>query len=482
MKNAALAVPEIFPSRKDIFQNQDFADTQAVIVAVSGGSDSTALLLFTQEFLAQMENPPRLVAVTIDHGLRPDSGIEAQKVARFCASRAIVHEIICWKGEGKPETVSQARARAARYHLLHARALLHGARVIFAGHTLDDQAETYLMRAARLSGRMQVVPRGLAAMARESLLFGDVRLIRPFLTVRRAELRYFLEKQSVHWIDDPSNENRRFERVRLRQVTDKATILAAVTAVRQAENQRNCYNERVMRWIKQCQPCRMGEMYQLDLSRLPVDDVFLPQFIADFACLVGGARYLRPAPSQLLSLLQKDAAMRFNWAGCVVERRRSWLRLWRERRNLAKIIVPAKTVSIWDQRYQIANNSDEEIMICPLLENRAGAFFEKEGDDFAQKNATGRESKAIESINQNKNCSGYKVNPLAYGLDVPLVTLAGTPSIVSKKGIDLPILSKGFIHNDCLSLNRIMAPFHFLYREAERDLVAHWGQIFNLAL
>lgn len=196
-----------------------FADLGAlasVILAVSGGSDSTALLFLAARWRDARKKGPRLIAVTVDHGLRPGAAREAAMVKRLAADVHVEHRTVRWIGR-KPETGLQEAARAARYRLLAAAARREGARHILTAHTRDDQAETVLFRLARGSGLS-----GLAGMARTSAL-DHITLIRPFLDIPKARLLATLKTAKIPFIEDPSNQDPRFARTRLRQL---ATALA----------------------------------------------------------------------------------------------------------------------------------------------------------------------------------------------------------------------------------------------------------------
>jgi tRNA(Ile)-lysidine synthase len=157
---------------------------------------------------------PKLVAVTVDHGLRPEARQEAAAVKRLARSLGVAHRTVRWIGR-KPSSGLQASARLARYRLLAAAAARAGARYILTAHTLDDQAETVLIRLARGSG-----VGGLAAMARISQLpcdsDGTIALVRPLLDVPKSRLIATLRKAGVRYADDPSNRDPRFARARLR--------------------------------------------------------------------------------------------------------------------------------------------------------------------------------------------------------------------------------------------------------------------------
>ncbi|MBP0438103.1 tRNA lysidine(34) synthetase TilS [Tianweitania sediminis] len=184
-----------------------------MVVAVSGGSDSTALLLLLHDHLQRHGCLSKLLAVTVDHKLRTEAADEARAVAARCARLGICHRTMTWL-ELKPATGVAAAARAERYRLLLQATEEAGADLLFTGHTADDQAETVAMRAQRGSGI------GLAGMAPATLVQRRVWLWRPMLDVTRAELRAFLSHRGEGWIEDPSNTNPASERVRVRSLLD----------------------------------------------------------------------------------------------------------------------------------------------------------------------------------------------------------------------------------------------------------------------
>ncbi len=181
----------------------------SILIAVSGGPDSTALLHLAARWRALRQKGPVLVAATVDHGLRPEAVAEATAVAATASALGIAHRICLWMGT-KPQRGVQAAARAARYALLTEVAREVGAGAIALAHTRDDQAETVLFRIARGSGLA-----GLAAMQADSAR-GDIRLLRPFLDLPKARLVATLEAAGLPFVRDPSNTDPRFARPRLR--------------------------------------------------------------------------------------------------------------------------------------------------------------------------------------------------------------------------------------------------------------------------
>lgn len=194
-----------------------FLPYERIVLAVSGGPDSTALLALAHRWRQARTNGPSLAVVTIDHGLRPEGAGEAEAVAALCGTLDIPHTTLRWQGE-KPVTGLQEAARIARYHLLLSYAGATGAGAIALAHTRDDQAETVLFRLARGSG----LP-GLAAM-RARARREEIDLLRPLLDVPKARLVAFLEGEGIDYARDPSNTDPRFTRPRLR------TLLPALAA------------------------------------------------------------------------------------------------------------------------------------------------------------------------------------------------------------------------------------------------------------
>jgi tRNA(Ile)-lysidine synthase len=182
-----------------------------IALAVSGGADSIALLRLAHAWTLQQDCPPHLTILTVDHGLRAASPNEAAWVNNLATALGLPHYTLVWEGE-KPKTGVQAKARAARYALMTAFARANAIPALATAHTADDQAETFLMRLARGSGLD-----GLAGMSVVSALEG-VTLLRPFLGLTRARLVASLNILGQPWIEDPSNDNTHYERVRIRQM------------------------------------------------------------------------------------------------------------------------------------------------------------------------------------------------------------------------------------------------------------------------
>ena len=189
-----------------------FEPRPRLAVGLSGGADSLALTLLLKEWVEQRQGC--LLALTVDHGLRADSGAEARSVGALCASLGIGHRTLVWRPEQDKGAV-QARAREARYALLTEASREAGTFHLALAHHRDDQAETFLFRLGRSSGLI-----GLSAMPAVRCL-AAVRLVRPLLGLPGARLRATLRSRGVEWIEDPSNLNPAFARTRLRRLLEK---------------------------------------------------------------------------------------------------------------------------------------------------------------------------------------------------------------------------------------------------------------------
>jgi tRNA(Ile)-lysidine synthase len=247
-------------------------------VAVSGGGDSVALLHAAH--VAGLT----LRAATVDHGLRPGSRAEAEGVAATCAGLGVPHDILTWTPDRGGNL--QARARTARYGLLADWARTQGLAAVAVAHTQDDQAETVVMALARAGG-----VDALAAMP-PRWDAGGVTFLRPFLALTRADLRGWLTDRGLTWVEDPSNADRRFERVRVRQALDALAAAGvgpaalARTAAIMAEVQA-ALDAQVTAALAQVRPDGSGVVLALDgLAALPAE--VRRRVLAQCLCRVAG--------------------------------------------------------------------------------------------------------------------------------------------------------------------------------------------------
>ena len=199
-----------------------------VALAVSGGSDSMALVhlahRWTQQHGRAGESVPKLTILTVDHRLRPGSAAEAQTVGEWAKELELDQVILPWE-EDKPLSGLQMIAREARYRLMSEWCRTHSVKVLILAHNLDDQAETVLMRLKRGAG-----VEGLGGI-RPATSRDGIIIFRPLLGMPRARLRAYLGALGRQWLEDPSNQDQRFERVRMRKALGEVGVEAAAIAL-----------------------------------------------------------------------------------------------------------------------------------------------------------------------------------------------------------------------------------------------------------
>lgn len=330
-----------------------------LLVAISGGSDSTGLLIALNQALRDNAFPHiTLTAATIDHALRGNSAAEAEDVANLCTKLGITHCIRRWNAE-KPVTGISAAAREARYHLLADAADELGATLILTAHTLEDQAETIAMRAAR---RDTQDASGLAGMADAVLYDRRIWIARPLLTCRRADIRRLLSDNGLGWIDDPSNTNTRYERVRTRQTLAESGLpeldpqpaaRRTVLSARAADRLRN-HATAIAGAALQIAPAGLAE---------PGDD--LRHALAAAIATVGGRVHGpgRDSMDHVLAFLEQQPGGQLTTGRTVLAHRRDGLFILRENRGILPLVIAPGEASLWDGRFDIANLSDVALFV-----------------------------------------------------------------------------------------------------------------------
>lgn len=331
-------------------------------VAVSGGGDSVALLLLVREWARA--SGARVSAVTVDHGLRPESAREAEFVAELCAGLEIAHTTLCWSGwDGQGNL--QAAARAARYALIGEWAVERSIPVVALGHTQDDQAETLLMRLARGSGID-----GLAGMRRRRER-NQVVWLRPLLDRRRDELRGYLSEREQAWIDDPSNEDRRYDRVQMRQALQQLTG-CGITVEGLADTAwrlgmaRDALQQFALSSARRVARVQAGDVVlnQRQLQELPYETQL--RLVAHALCWVSSADYrprLRALTDAYRAALDGE---RRSLHGCLLLQRRGELRISREYQAVRDLV--AATDAVWDGRWQMSGPVSEGLRVRALGE------------------------------------------------------------------------------------------------------------------
>ena len=335
-------------------------DPEVVGVAVSGGSDSMAMLHLMAR--AAPHAGWRLEAVTVDHRLRDEAAEEAAFVARTCAGLGVPHQTLVWEDHPMTGNLMQAASRA-RYDLIAGWAKARGVELVAIGHTADDQAETFLMALARASGLD-----GLSGM-REDWDIGGVSFRRPFIRTTRADLRMYLVRHGLEWRDDPSNDDARYTRVKARRALEALRPLG-ITAEQMGRSilhlgmvRSQLLSEVYVRFTMLgreeagaivCSRHDFGRLYN------EMDRIWL---VAALRWLSGSAH---PPRAESVERIRKAIALRRNstLAGCSVRVVDDQLLITREPRAVATLSTP--TDAPWDNRWHLSGPHAPDLTIRAL--------------------------------------------------------------------------------------------------------------------
>ena len=315
-------------------------------LAVSGGGDSMALMHLAAAWAAQ--SGAVLQVASVDHRLRPEAGGEVAMVARAAHALGLDHAILTWEqapGNGN----LQDAARRARYGLLADWARAHALEAVALGHTLDDQGETFLMRLARGSG-----VDGLAAMRADWHAHG-MRWLRPLLGVGRQALRDWLGARKIEWVEDPSNEDARFARVRARGALEALAPLdidaprLAATAARLARARAALSHYAFEAARAHCRT-QSGDVL-VARAAFDLPDETVGRLIAHALCWVASAPY-RPRYRALSGALAALAqGRRASLHGCLLSPEAESVRISREFQAVKQVESPPG--ALWDQRWRL---------------------------------------------------------------------------------------------------------------------------------
>ncbi len=332
-------------------------------VAVSGGADSLALLHLMSRWAAEGADKPRLDVLTVDHALRSDSRGEAEMVARVAASFGLDHAILTWTGGSERGSSVQERARVARYDLMAAYCHAHDIGALTTAHHLDDQAETFLMRLKRGSGLD-----GLAAIPEESVWAG-IPVLRPLLDVPKARLLPTLKEAGLTHVNDPSNADPRFERVRVRG-SGEALAALGLTAEALARSARRLRRARIA--LEQSTDnflAKQAAMHEAgycllapDALRAAPEEIALRALARILASVGGRTEPVRLSKLEaLLAGLAANPDKTHTLAGCRIAPVLAGIGIFRESRGSGLPAVDLKPGerALWDNRFRVALGEDE---------------------------------------------------------------------------------------------------------------------------
>lgn len=326
-------------------------------IAVSGGGDSVALL-----HLLWRLGGASLHAVTIDHRLRPEAAEEAVQVAALCQKLGVAHETLVWD-HGDISGNIPDQARRARYGLIAEWAKRNGIGHVLLGHTANDQAETLLMELAREAGLD-----GLSGM-RPGWTADGCRWLRPLLSVRRSALRDYLRQRGIQWIDDPTNADESYQRVRARRALTalKPLGIDAEGLARVARNLAAAREELVLSTHALAGRIARTEAGMVRMKRPGLMDAgedARRRLVIAALRWVAGAVYA-PRADAVQRLLDAIAAGKSaTLAGCAIRCASEEIRVLRELKAVAG--VETRTANLWDNRWRLTGPHDPALSVRAL--------------------------------------------------------------------------------------------------------------------
>ena len=316
-------------------------------LAVSGGSDSMAMLRMVRDWAPRNT---QIIALTVDHDLRAEAKLEAAQVATWCTGLGIPHHILKWQ-HPEIKTGVQAKARKARYDLMAAWCAEHDVQALLTAHTADDQAETVMMRAARTNSAA-----ALAGIWAETEWQG-LRVIRPLLNHRRQDLRNYLTGIGQGWIDDPSNEDVKFERVRVRQgLNGELSGLEAQAQATQTSIKAN--SKTVQAWCLNHFQIHETGFLTISLSQLKVLGCDILDLVLRRMIDLAGSSTRKPDREErgdFLNWINGPSAGRRTLGGALFVKREEIFVVGREAGRIANVpeVVPASGFVVWDGRFRV---------------------------------------------------------------------------------------------------------------------------------
>ena len=340
-------------------------------IGVSGGGDSMALLLLSAEWAHN--NNRSLKVVTIDHGLRPGSPSECTYVKNISDKLAIEHTTLKWLE--KPSGNLQNSARGARHKLFSDWTKIKKVSVVLLGHTLDDNAETIISRLIRGSGID-----GLTGISKNKTI-NSLTLFRPLITITREDLRRYLQEKEISWIDEPSNYDERFDRVKIRNLLPQlsgvgltANKLVALSG--HMERAKEALNYEVFSFAKQnVQQTIWGDL-EINLDAfIKTSKEYQFRLLAVALRWISG-KFYRPrfnSLERLLALLTTGSRLQgMSLMGCIIKCDGEMIKISREFSAIPPPFLAVKPKFVWEKKWQL-------VIDLPKLHNIKIGPLGKEG-------------------------------------------------------------------------------------------------------
>ena len=296
---------------------------QPFAVAVSGGSDSLCLAYFCKIFSS--ENKSKMHVLIVDHMLRKESSKEALKVSRILKKRKINSKILKWKGT-IPVSNIQKNARDMRYSLIASYCLKKNIKYLMTAHHEDDQIENFFIRLIRGSGLS-----GLASMSKKTKYNNNLKILRPFLNIKKSDLKHITMGYFKTFIKDPSNKNKNFLRIRIRKYRknmekeglDTKKIVKTVDNLMSANQAINFYKNKALYKHTSFLSKNKCLINKQIFSEEAGEIIF--KCISDILSLISGT-YYPPRSKKIVNLIDRIKKEKFSkctLGGCIIEEKNS---------------------------------------------------------------------------------------------------------------------------------------------------------------
>ena len=307
-------------------KKKDFA------LAVSGGSDSLCLAYFGKMYASEFKN--KIHVLIVDHKLRKESHKEALKVKGILKKQGIQGKVLSWKGK-VPKSNIQRKARDIRYSLISNYCLNKNAKFLITAHHVDDQIENFFIRLLRGSGLT-----GLSSMSETVSYNSGLKIVRPFLSFKKKDLKYVTLNFFKTYIKDPSNENEKFLRVRIRKYRrhmekeglGTGKIIKTVNNLRSASKALNFYKNKALHEYVSFLP-KNKCLINTQIFSEEAGEIIFKSF-SDILSLVSGT-YYPPRSKKIISLIDRIKKAKCNKStlgGCVVEKKDNFVLISKELR------------------------------------------------------------------------------------------------------------------------------------------------------
>jgi tRNA(Ile)-lysidine synthase len=367
-----------FAKLSDIFNqlNLKISDAKKILVAVSGGSDSLSLAILLKEFCDCYNI--KLMAVTIDHQMRPESSSEAKNLQKELLKLGINHKILISNLTNQPKSNIEANLRQMRYDLLYQYCQENNLKFLFLGHQRDDVAENFLIRLFRGSGID-----GLSAI-NEISDFKEITLIRPLLDFSKSELEQYLKEQKVEWFEDLSNQDDKFLRNKIRkflsQLPEHDLIIQRIkSTAKQLTQSKKIIDDLIIKQAKEILEFKAGGYFLLNYKKLAASDQNLALKILALVLIEVSGDVYKPRLTKLTNFYNwvideglKDNHKARSFYGCVVEKYdNDNLIFYRERKaiNLKNLSFFSPNYWLFDGRFLIFSKDKD------FLKNSAKIFL-----------------------------------------------------------------------------------------------------------